>query len=27
VFLDVVGCKHCPWWNATGRNHTLSGLV
>ena len=23
VFLDVVGCKHCPWWNARGRNHTV----
>ena len=27
VSLEVVGCKHCPWQNPTGRNHTLSGLV
>jgi len=27
VFLEVVGRKHCPWRNPTGRNHTLSGLV
>jgi len=27
VSLEVVGPKHCPWWNPTGRNHTLSGLV
>ena len=27
VSLEVVGCKHCPWRNPTGRNHTLSGLV
>jgi len=24
--LEVVGRKHCSWWNPTGRNHTLSGL-
>jgi hypothetical protein len=27
VSLEVVGRKHCPWRNPTGRNHTLSGLV
>jgi len=27
VFLVVVGPKHCPWRNPTGRNLTLSGLV
>jgi hypothetical protein len=27
VSLEVVGRKHCPRRNPTGRNHTLSGLV
>ena len=27
VPLEVVGRKHCPWRNPTGRSHTLSGLV
>jgi len=27
VSLEVVGRKHCPWRNPTGRNHTLSCLV
>ena len=27
VSLEVVGRKHCPWRNHTGRNHTLSGVV
>jgi len=27
VSLEVVGRKHCPWRNPTGRNRTLSGLV
>jgi hypothetical protein len=26
VSLEVVGCKHCPWRNHTGRSNTLSGL-
>ena len=27
VSLEVVGCKHCPWRNPTGKNHTLCKIL